>query len=124
MARGKTTDPNVKAAIIAALLAGQGVNEVATRYKVSKANVSRIKANFREADLERVETEKRESLGDLIADYLRQNLITLSVQAEYFRGKDFLEKQDAENLALLHGTLTDKAFRLLEAIEPASEPDK
>lgn len=123
MARGKTTDPHVKAAIIAALLAGQGVNEVAARYKVSKATVSRIKVNFSESDLKRVETEKKEALGDLIAEYLRQNLHTLSVQAEHARDKAWLQRQGAESLAVLHDKLADKAIRLLEAIEPAGEPD-
>jgi DNA-binding IclR family transcriptional regulator len=119
--KGKETSESVKAQVIAALLSGQGVNEIARNYNLPKATVSRLKNTLTSDQLEQVGTEKKERIGELIAGYLTTALTTLQVQAVHARDKAWLEKQSAENLAVLHGVIADKSIRILEAIEPADE---
>lgn len=116
----KACSPETKAAVLAALLAGQGVNEVATQYHIDKATVSRWKKTIPSEQLQQVATKKAEDFGDLLANYLRETLTTLTAQAVYFRDETWLSKQPAADVAVLHGVQTDKAIRLLEAIERAN----
>lgn len=116
MARDEKSERNAQ--VIAALLAGQGVNEIARAYKLKPYQVSRIKKKLEtDGELQQIATKTRANLEDLIEEYLRENLITLAVQAKHFRDPDWLKRQSAEQLAVLHGVSTDKAIRLLEAAE-------
>lgn len=111
----KTSDAK-RAQVIAALLAGQGAADVARTYKLSQATVSRIKRGIRE-QLKEVDQEKRDLFGEMIADYLKANFETLTAQAKFCSDEKWLRQQSAENLAVLHGVMTDKAIRILEAAE-------
>lgn len=119
----KAEYPNeTKAAVMSALLEGQSVSAVAKQYKIPKGTVSGWKQKaFARADIrssDPVATQKREEIGDLLLDYLRTMLGTLKIQAEHFGDRDWLRKQGANELAVLHGVSTDKAIRLLEALAP------
>jgi transposase-like protein len=124
MARREYSD-EIKAQVMAALLAGQSVSAVAREYSLPKGTVS----SWRKAAVEkslagRVEnsaTQKGQEIGDLVLGYLRENLITLKAQAVHFRDPKWLSRQDASELAVLHGVVTDKAIRLLEAIDAGNE---
>lgn len=120
MARGKAHSDETKAAVMAALLAGQGVTEVATKYSLDPSVVSRWRKLIPTVQLQEVATKKEDEFGDLLAGYLRETIITLSAQARHFRDADWLKDQDAGALAVLHGVQTDKAIRLLEAAERAN----
>jgi hypothetical protein len=122
MAKGttKAKDDGTRAAIMAALMTGQGVTEVSKAFQVSKATVSRLKASLSEEHLKQLETKKEHDFGELLAGYLRETIVTLTAQARTFRNEDWLKKQPAGELAVLHGVQTDKAIRLLEAIEQAN----
>ncbi len=108
---GAHYSPETRAAVMAALLAGQGVSEVAREYRVSESTVSRWKK------VARKEAGFSEDVGGLLLSYLAANLTTLKAQAEVFRDPKWLRTQEAGALAVLHGVLTDKAVRLLEALE-------
>lgn len=112
----------MKAAVVAALLAGQGVEEVAGQYHLAKQTVSDWKSGLG-AEIGQVQTKKRNEIDELLTNYLRETLVTLQVQQLHFRDKDWLAKQDASDLAILHGVSTDKAIRLLEAAERVSAED-
>lgn len=109
MAR-KVYDPEVRAAAMAALLAGQGVNEVAREYRLPSSTVSRWKKEAREM------AGRSNDVGELLLAYLHTNLETLTAQAVAFRDAKWLREQQADQVAVLHGVLTDKAVRLLEAL--------
>src|SRR5262249_14728366 len=65
-------------------------------------------------------TTKKEEIGRLLIEYLRTNLETLSLQSMMFRDPTWLAKQSAEGVAVLHGVLTDKTTRLLQALSAAT----
>lgn len=104
-------DPETKAAVMAALLAGQGTCEVARAYDIPESTVSRWKAKARE------EAGRSNDVGELLLGYLEENLRTLRAQVVAFRNEEWLAKQGASEVGVLHGILTDKAVRLLEALE-------
>lgn len=115
MAQGKAHSDETKAAVMAALLAGQSANSVAKEYQLPKSTVSRIRAQM--GDLEPVGTQKQNRIGELLGEYVECNLITLKAQSEHFRDKTWLGRQPASELAVLHGVLADKTIRILEAAE-------
>ena len=113
MARTSYT-PEVKAMVMAALLEGQSIPKVAEKYKIPRGTVSTWKKTLR-ATLSADATQKGEtSLDNLLLGYVSENLVTLREQAKFFRNPDWLKHQEASELAVLHGVLTDKSIRLLE----------
>lgn len=120
MARNSYSD-ETKAAAMAALLAGQSVGEVAREYKIPRGTVRSWKAKA-ESGGETVATQKKEEIGDLLVAYLETNLRTLRAQSEFFADREWLKEQNAQELAILHGVVTDKTVRLLEALN-ASDGD-
>lgn len=103
-----------KAAVMAALLAGQSVSQVAKEYKIPEGTVKAWSSRTDRA--QPVATPKKAEIGELLVEYLRENLTTLRAQSEAFRDPVWLREQGASELAVLHGVLTDKTVRLLEAM--------
>lgn len=111
-----------KAAVMAALLTGQSVSSIAKEYKIPHGTVRSWKS--RQLNGENVATvaiEKKHEIGDLLIEYLRENLSTLRAQVLAFRDEKWLSKQNAADVAVLHGVLTDKAVRLIEAMSHVSD---
>jgi transposase-like protein len=115
--------PETKAAVVAALLEGQAASKVAADYKLPEGTVkawgSRLRNNG--SELQSVATEKKDEIGELLVRYLHANLTTLEAQNVVFRDPTWLTKQNAADVAVLHGVLTDKAVRLLEALGPPGD---
>jgi hypothetical protein len=128
MARGVPHSPETRAAVLAALLAGQTPTEVAHTFRLHRATVLawRRAAGLAPQDTpvqRAVQPKKAEDIGHLVAAYLTANLTTLRIQQEHFRDKEWLTEQSAADLAVLHGVAADKAFRILEALRPAANED-
>ena len=117
MARGKQLPDATRAAIIAALLAGQSVTQVATEFKINKSVVSRLRATRPPLELQQVATQKEESLERLVLEYVSTNLRTLKTQSEVVGRPEYIEAQPASEIAVLHGVIADKTFRILSAME-------
>jgi transposase-like protein len=107
-----------RAAVMTALLTGQSVSSIAKEYNIPKGTVSNWKKTAG-GTIKR--TQKTERIGELLIRYLQSNLEALSAQAEQFQDKAWLLKQTASDAAVLHGVMTDKAIRLLEALSKSSE---
>jgi transposase-like protein len=104
---------------MAALLAGQGVGEVAEQYNIPDSTVSDIRKAAGEEFGELRNKNKGEKIEELLFNYLSQTLITLEAQAQVVSEREYIIKQPADSLAVLHGVMADKSVRLLEAIERA-----
>lgn len=114
-------DSETKAAVMSQLLAGQSVSSVAKEYKIPKGTVSSWK---NQTGVEKSSTQKRaDEIGELLLAYLRTNLRTLDKQAEFFGDESWLKKQTASDAAVLHGVMTDKSVRLLEAMSANASDD-
>jgi len=114
----KTYDPEVKAQVMAILLTGQSVSSIAKEYNLPKGTVSswRKQAERDALGVESKSTQKSREMGELILQYLEANLDALRMQAIAFQNPEWLHKQNAADAAVLHGVMTDKAVRLLEAM--------
>lgn len=112
--RGKPHPPEIKAAVIAALMAGQGVTEVAEEYSLDHSIVSRWAKTLGGLH----EVARKKNFDELVSNYLEELLVTLSVQARIFREPSWVKQQDAADLAMLHGVMADKGFRILSAAQP------
>lgn len=121
--RGKEHPPEVKAAVMAALLTGQSVSEVATAYSLDVSVVSRWRKRLSSTTLQEVASKRADDLESLLMDYVRTNLETLKAQSEIVRERAYVEKQSASEIAVLHGVLADKTFRVLSSYQPEPEPE-
>lgn len=63
-----------------------------------------------------VATLKKDHLGQLAAAYLQANLQALTAQAYVASDPEYIKRQPAESLAVLHGVMADKSIRLFEAL--------
>lgn len=120
MTRGKPHSDETRGAVLAALLAGQSLHEVARTYQLNRATVVawRESAGIKSSP---VEPQKRIEWGELISDALRSYLTTVSILAQRSQDETWFARQSAESIAVLIGVLTDKAVRILEAAEPADD---
>jgi transposase-like protein len=117
MAKRKYTD-ETKAAVLAALLAGQSVSHVAKEYKMPVGTVKGWKSKELNAtENNAVITQKKAALGDLILGLLEEELISLQEMSRAFRDREWLAKQNAADAAVLFGVMQDKAFRKIEALD-------
>jgi CO dehydrogenase/acetyl-CoA synthase epsilon subunit len=122
--QGKPISDEKKAVVIAALLAGQGVNQVAEQYRVPKASVSRLKKLIPQKELEQVGTQKAENIANLIAANLQGSFEAIKNILKVTENADWLNKQPASELATFLGVTSDKVFRVLEAIENAQNSNE
>jgi hypothetical protein len=120
MARGKATSDEVRAQVMAALLAGQGVTEIAEERSLPHQTVSDLKRAL-EREFGELRPEKKDEIGELLTGYVRANLNALRVQTEHAADTTWLKKQSASEVAVLHGVLADKLVRILEAAEAGRE---
>jgi len=108
-----------KAAVMAALLEGQSVNQVSQEWNIPEGTIKYWRAKSKTVG--GVDPQKKERIGELLIDYLSASLETLRIQVEHFRNEAWLSKQNAADVAVLHGVVTDKAIRLLEALASNSD---
>lgn len=120
--KGKAS-PEVHAAVLTALLAGQSVTQVAAQYNLPKGTVSSwknrtvAKVASNAANDATHATQKSQLLSGLLLDLMSAGLRTLIAQQNVFGDPAWVKKQNAHDLAVLHGVITDKVFRMFEAAE-------
>lgn len=119
----KIHSEEVKAAILAALALGEQPADLEQKYKIPAATIRAWKFHQKDTPIAIVATQKREEVGELCVEFLRESFRTLSIQVKHFADPAWLEKQDASQAANLFTTVTDHAFRLLEALEAGAEDE-
>src|SRR6185312_16091300 len=111
MARGVPHSDETRGAVLAALLSGQSIHEIATAYHIDRKTIREWEAASKRGTNP---PQKRQDVGGLVAAYLSTALTTLRAQATFFSNEDWLGKQSAAEVAVLHGVICDKAFRIIE----------
>lgn len=115
---------------MAALMTGQSVSSLAREYHIPKGTVSGWKEKAFEvaggvATVATPSDPKKDAvksdIGALLLDYLQAALRTLKSQVEVFGDREWLKKQPASEVAVLHGVIADKTVRLLEGIAEQAE---
>lgn len=114
---------HIKAQALAALLTGQAPAQVAATFGIPIGTLRSWKSRQRNGSgVAVVAMEKRERIGQLLLEYLVENLETLKAQQVVFRDVEWLKKQSASEVAVLHGVALDKAIRLLEGLADGDDP--
>ena len=103
--------------MVAAVLAGTAIVQVATQYKLDKGLVSRWVAT--DAPTQRA-CDPAEELGGLILGLIRGHLTAIHAQLQAAARPEWLEKQTAAELAQLVAVERDTTIRLLAGLRPAT----
>lgn len=107
---------------MASLLAGQGVGEIAAQYSLPESTIREWRETLSSEQFAELRAKKGEKIEELLFGYLTANLAALEAQAKVVSEREYITKQPADGLAVLHGVMADKSIRLLEAIERARAP--
>jgi transposase-like protein len=116
--------PEVKAAVMAALLSGQSASSAAKEYGIPRGTVAAWRTRDAEPFVALVATdaaqkkqeEARAEIKALVLELLIAQLKSQIAMANHAADKEWLHKQFADGLAVLYGVGNDKVFRMLEAL--------
>lgn len=110
-----------KAAVMAALLAGQSVSQVAREYNVPRGTVAGWSSRLHQSGVPTVSNTKKEQMGDLLLDLLRQQVKALMAMLRAAEDPEWLKRQNAADLAVFFGVNYDKLARMIEALNRAAD---
>lgn len=112
MAAKRSYSEEFKAAVLAdVLLIGPGAT--AAKHGIPRSTLSEWQKTY---NIVHDPQSKKARVLDLAVTYLEANLQALTAQAYVASQPEYIERQPAEGLAILHGVMADKSVRLLEAI--------
>ena len=115
---GKPLPPETRAAVLAALLEGQNVSQVAREFHIDRATVIQWRRAAGIDTSHSVSQEKSDQIGELVLRHVASSLRALEALAGVTTNREWLEKQSAENVAVFYGVVADKSHRVLAALEP------
>lgn len=115
----KEYTPEVKAAVMAALMEGQSLRQIEREYGVAKSTVAAWGKDVEGivGGVQTVPDTKKEQIQGLLIDLFVAKLKSQISLAEHAGDKDWLQKQEASAVAMLLGVSDDKLIRMLEKYE-------
>lgn len=116
--RPKAEKPSeaVKAAVLAALLVGGSISDVAAQYGLTYATVYQWKKSF---DITSP-VKRRDRLTEMLVDFVEEELVSLTSMSVTLRDEDWILSQNASDLAHFFSVRAEKLFTLLQAYGKAS----
>ena len=100
------------------------MNETARATGLAKSTVSKVKRQVTQSlidiGVEKRNKRKADRLTDSITAYLQEGIKANTKVFQATENKEWLKAQSAKELAIFIGTVSDKIFRVLEAIETAN----
>ena len=115
-----------RAAVMAALLSGQGVREVSRQYHLDSGLVSKWKKKIPRQQWTQLDAKKQQDFSELLNRYLKSIFEANIFVNEFIQGKcnsRYLQKQSAAELATFTGVNADKGVRFFEASEIAKQSE-
>jgi transposase-like protein len=107
----------IKAQALAAMLAGQAPSDVARAFGIPVGTLHSWKSRQRHGEsLASLASDSRARIGVLLLDYLQAALETLGRHQVAFRNEEWIHKQSAAEIAVLHRETLAGAIRLLEGL--------
>jgi transposase-like protein len=123
MPRGVQHSAELRAQVIAAILAGASISAAAKQFGIDKGLASRwFASDATVATAQRARERDPQTLEALIYDLVAQHLATLQLQLQAATSADWIEKQSAAELAQLVIAERDTLLRLLAGFRPAEQP--
>ena len=116
MAQGQKLSDEKRAQVIALLLAGESNKRTAERVGVSERTVRNVKTSPDFASLCLLKSESEPTLHELVTAHLTTSLKAANALARSITDdKDWFTRQNAADIGILYGTLSDKAIRIYDA---------
>jgi len=125
MTRGLAHPPELRAQVVAAVLAGASISALARQYGISKGTIG----TWLESDeIRTVRTAERahdpDSIYEWILDLVAAHVTTIQAQLQAASRPAWLEKQSAAELAQLVAVERDTALRLLGGLQDNWTPEQ
>jgi len=120
MTRGVAHPPELRAQVVAAVVAGESLTSVARRFGVGKATVERWHREYGPVQPDNART--REEIGALVYDTVVETLRALALRTRVTGREDWVAKQSAADLASLSAIDWDRVIRVLGAFRPDDDP--
>ena len=116
-------EPEIQARVIAEWKAGSSLNQLAREFKIPKSTIQ----GWAEAHPRTMLVPKQNPLANYDLDGMAVELLDGSLGAiraiqRAPTDEAWLKRQDAQQLAILYGVISDKLYRLLGAIRREDEP--
>ena len=105
------TDAEKSAALADVLLLGPGAT--AAKYDIPRSTLSTWQETY---EIVHDPSVKKGRIETLAIAYLEASFQALTAQAYVISQPEYIERQPAGELAILHGVVADKAIRLLDAL--------
>ena len=122
MRKVKRHSDETRAAVMGALLAGQGVTEVARQYHIDHSIVSRWKQKIPSTQLHEIARKRGDEFTELLSNAIVEIFKTLAFSVRFVRTADgiaWIKSSSPAEVATFIGVATDKGIRLLEAASQA-----
>jgi Transposase len=113
--------PETRAAVVAAVLAGESVNKVSKRFGIGRATIVHWRDLAERPPASPALQQKKEALGEQVYGLLEDSIAALRFQLRATSNEAWIRAQSADQLAIFYGVLADKAIRLLAAIRPSGD---
>lgn len=120
---GEPIGDEVKAQVIADLIAGVKPSVISECYNVSLPTISRYKRQIAPELLEKLELEKQQVIGDLVIGLLENSLAGAINITQMTNNKEWMMVQSADHLNKMYGTMVDKSVKITEVYEFVTNPD-
>jgi transposase-like protein len=117
MTRGVPHSPELRAQVVAAVLAGTAISQAAAQFRIDHSLVSRWVAQ----DAPDQRARDTRDLGDLILELIASHVTTIQSQLQTVARPEWVEKQSAADLAQLVAVERDTTLRLLAGLRPVLE---
>ena len=116
-----------KAQVIADILLGtSSLKQISEKHNIPYNTVltwnSRIVKHSELAIIEMDEMEVKKHIGDYLLEILQSNLDAQVAQLKVFADEEWLKRQSAQEIGVLHGILHDKASRMIGLLRDANNP--
>lgn len=111
-----------RAAVIAALLTGQGVTQIARDLKIPAETVSNYKRALTPEQITELNAKRAGRLDDLLFEHLEASFAAQRAILTHVQSPKYIQRQNPADLAVFLGVSNDKTVRILDAIERARSP--
>ena len=116
--------PEAKARAIAALLVGERPRVVAREHGIPESTVTTWRHRLKHGKLRHKKRDGAPTpLGEQIESFLDSSLRSLIEQNRVLSDHEWIHKQGAGAMAVLSGTLVDRAIRILELLPALLDED-
>lgn len=122
---GRETPIDAKAAAVAGLLVGKTQLELAEELGLSQSTISRIDKSIPKEYREIIEDNKlvqyQVNITNLVQQNLEASLLATIEIANLAKNGEWLEKQNAKDVAALYSSISNQSIRVLGALERAEQ---